>query len=270
MSLRLPIPRSALALALAPGFALGLATAGCGGPPKQAKSADDEVSTKTEEGTTSDMPAPGTSDDSTAKHAGAGGSACTGFEMDLMAALNQSECEVQNIKPDEKGKDTKDTLSVTASADRARVAPGGHADILVTFANKSANPLTLDFTIDPTPRFDVETSSVKANKRIDPPAGDPPKPPAGAPAKEAVTPSTARITLTANGKATVHVGWDAVRTRWAPEKYKGTPLEMGYPRAPAGPLPKGKYSIRVDTPLTHVFEGVDKEVSGPHTVIEVE
>jgi hypothetical protein len=111
---------------------------------------------------------------------------------------------------------------------------------------------------------------VKTNKRIDPPPGDPPKPPAGAPAKEAATPSTARITLVANGKATVHVGWDATRTRWAPEKYRGTPLEMGYPRAPAGPLPKGKYSIRVVTPLTNVFEGVDKDVSGPHTVIEVE
>jgi hypothetical protein len=268
MSLR--ILSSTLSLALASALGLGFATAGCGGPPKQAKSADDEISTATDNsGPTSDMPAPGTADDSTAKTS-AGSKGCTGFEMDLMAALNQSACEVQNVKPDEKGKDTKDTLSVTATADSARVAPGGHADILVTFANKSTNPLTLDFTIDPTPRFDVETSSVKTNKRIDPPPSDPPKPPADAPAKESVTPSTARITLAANGKATVHVGWDAVRTRWAPEKYKGTPLEMGYPRAPAGPLPKGKYSIRVDTPLTNIFEGVDKEVSGPHTVIEVQ
>jgi hypothetical protein len=190
--------------------------------------------------------------------------------MDLMAALNLSACEVQNIKPDEKGKDTKDSLSVTAMADRARVAPGGHADILVTFANKGNSPLTLDFTIDPTPRFDVETVGAKSGKLVDPPAGDPPKPPEGAPAKEAAPVSTARITLTANGKATVHVPWDANRTRWAPEKYKGMPLEMGYPRAPAGPLPKGKYSIRVLTPLTHVFEGIDKEVSGPKTTIEVQ
>jgi hypothetical protein len=259
-------PLTILSLALV----LPLATAGCGGPVRQAHSADDEVSTKTEDSTSSDLPAPGTSDDSTAKHSDSGGNACTGFEMDLMAALNQSACEVQNIKPDEKGKDTKDSLSVTATADRARVAPGGHADILVTFANKGNSPLTLDFTIDPTPRFDVETVSAKSGKLVDPPAGDPPKPPGGAPAKEAAPVSTARITIATNGKATVHVGWDATRTRWAPEKYKGTPLEMGYPRAPAGPLPKGKYSIRVLTPLTHVFEGIDKEVSGPKTTIQVE
>jgi hypothetical protein len=150
------------------------------------------------------------------------------------------------------------------------VAPGGHADILVTFANKGTDPLVLDFTIDPTPRFDVEVYTAKTNKRIDPPPGNPPKPPAGSPAKEPATVSTARITIAANGKATVHVPWDATRTRWAPEKYKGTPLEMGFPRAPAGPLPKGKYSVRVLTPLTDVFEGVSKEVSAPKTVIEVQ
>jgi hypothetical protein len=259
MSLRTPL--------VALSFALALATA-CGGK-KPAKSADDEVSTDTdkEAAPTTDMPAPGTADDKAAK---SGAKPCTGFEMDLNAELNRSACEVTNVKPNEKGKDTKGTLSVTASADSARVAPGGHVDILVTFANKSSDPLALDFTIDPTPRFDVETSNAKTNKRIDPPPGDPPKPPAGAPPKESATVSTARVTLAANGKATVHVGWDATRTRWAPEKYKGTPLEMGYPRAPAGPLPKGKYSLRVLTPLTNVFEGIDKEVSAPRTVIEVQ
>jgi hypothetical protein len=245
---------------------------GCGGGKKPAKSADDEVSTDTDKDNapTTDMPAPGSSDDSTASAAKHGANACTGFEMDLMSALNQSACEVPNAKPDQKSKDTKDSLAVTASADSARVAPGGHADILVTFANKGSSPLVLDFTIDPTPRFDVEVYNAKTNKRVDPPAGNPPKPPPNAPAKEAATASTARITLAANGKATVHVPWDATRMRWAPEKYKGTPLEMGYPRAAAGPLPKGKYSVRVLTPLTNVFEGIDKEVSGPKTVIEVQ
>lgn len=260
MSHRDPVVSLSFALALA------LAASGCAGK-KPAKSPDDEVSTNTESGPTTDMPAPGSSDDSASKH---GANPCTGSEMDLMAALNQSACEVANVKPDEKLKNTKDSLTVTATADHARVAPGGHADILVTFANKGSAPLVLDFIIDPTPRFEVEVYNAKTNKRIDPPPGDPPKPPAGAPAKEAATASTARITLAANGKATVHVGWDANRSRWAPEKFKGTPLEMGYPRAAAGPLPKGKYSVRVQTPLTNIFEGVDKEVSGPKTVIEVQ
>jgi hypothetical protein len=65
------------------------------------------------------------------------------------------------------------------------------------------------------------------------------------------------------------LGWDAVKTRWAPEKLKGTPPEKGYPRAPAGALPKGKYSLRVATPLTNVFEGVDHEVSHPRVDVVI-
>jgi hypothetical protein len=57
--------------------------------------------------------------------------------------------------------------------------------------------------------------------------------------------------------------------KWAPEKLKGTPPEKGYPRSPAGPLPKGKYSVRVVTPLANVFEGVDHEVSAPRVEVVV-
>ena len=60
-----------------------------------------------------------------------------------------------------------------------------------------------------------------------------------------------------------------MKTRWAPEKLKGTPPEMGYPRAPAGPLLKGKYNLRVVTPLTNVFEGIDHEVSQPRADVVV-
>jgi hypothetical protein len=78
------------------------------------------------------------------------------------------------------------------------------------------------------------------------------------------------VTLVANGKGWVRLGWDATRMRWAPEKLKGTPPEQGYPRVPAGPLPKGKYAIRVVTPLIGVFEGVDHELSAPRTSVDVQ
>jgi hypothetical protein len=61
-----------------------------------------------------------------------------------------------------------------------------------------------------------------------------------------------------------------VKMKWAPEKFKGTPPERGFPRAPAGPLAKGKYVVKVVTPLVGVAEGVDHEVSAPKVEIEVE
>jgi len=256
---------------------LGLAFAGavsllaCGGGKPPAKSADDEATTDTappaDTTPTAAGPVPGAADDTASK---AAANPCTGFEMDLMTALNLSACEVPDAKPDTKPKDMKGTLTVTAMAEAARVAPGGHLDILVTYANKSAAPIALDFTVDPTARFTVEAYGAKSNKRVDLPAGAQPKLPPGTPPREPGEAHVARITLAANGKATVHVPWDATRMRWAPEKLKGTPPEMGYPRAPNGPLPRGKYNLRVLTPLTNVFEGIDHEVSAPRTSIDVQ
>jgi hypothetical protein len=57
--------------------------------------------------------------------------------------------------------------------------------------------------------------------------------------------------------------------KWAPEKVRGTPPERGYPRTAAGPLPKGKYMVRVVTPLVNVMEGSEKEISAPKVPIEV-
>jgi hypothetical protein len=258
-------------LAVAPAMLL-LFAVGCG-PSKPAQSADDVPPPETTSTADADKaapstgPAPGAADDT---GGGKGGNSCSGFEMDLMAALNLSACEVENAKSDTKPKDVKDTLVVTASADSARVAPGGHADLVVTFKNKGAVPISLDFIVDPTPRFSVETYNAKTNKRVDMPPAPEPKLPAGVDPRVPGEAKTARITLAANGMGTVHIPWDAVKTRWAPEKLKGTPPEMGYPRAPNGSLPKGKYNLRVVTPLTNVFEGIDHEISAPRTTIEIQ
>jgi hypothetical protein len=245
---------------------VSLAALGCGGSKTPAKSAEDEAPPEATPDKTqvSSKPAPGASDDTTGK---GGANACSGFELDLMAALNQVACEVPDAKPDSKPNDMKDTLVVTAVADSARVSPGGRATILVTYANKKSVPLTLDFRIDPTARFSVEAYDLKTNKRADLPAAPQPKLPEG---REPAEAGIARVTIAANGKATAHVGWDAQKTRWAPEKLKGTPPEMGYPRVPAGPLSKGKYVLRVVTPLTNIFEGADNEISAPKANIEVQ
>ena len=209
-------------------------------------------------------PAPGSADDST----GPKKDECTVFdEPNLEGVLLKSACEAPS--PTGQPPDTSKTLVVKVTASPNIVAPGGHADLLVSYTNKSAAPLPLYFTIDPMPRFEIETYTAKGGNRVDKPKNTPPPLPAGVAPREPGEAKIARIVLTANGTARMPLGWDAVKMRWAPEKLKGTPPEKGYPRAPAGSLPKGTYSVKVVTPLTYVFEGIDHEVSAPRVDIVV-
>lgn len=246
-------------------------TAGCGGAkeatPVPEVPMGDNTTTPAGDGADGGLAA---ADDPSAPEAGPKASPCTGFEMDLGTALMASACEVDNPKADAKSLETKGKLDIKVAVSMGAVAPGGHVDLTVLLTNKSAQPLSLDFTLDPTPRFVVEAFDAAGKKRVDMPPGNPPALPKGMSAREATVHNTARITIVPNGTAKMLVGWDAVRTKWAPDKLKGTPPEMGYPRAPAGPLPKGKYTLRVVTPLIGVFEGLDKEVSAPKVEILVQ
>jgi hypothetical protein len=237
-----------------------LAAFGCGSAVKQAKGPGADPDIPAASG-----PAPGAADDSSGK---SGQNPCTGFELDLMDALNRSACEVPNVGHDVKAQDVKDKITVTALVPTATVAPGAHSDILVTITNKTAAPISLDFLVDPTARFSIETYNDKTKQRVDLPKGPAPKTPDG---MERVNgePKTARVTIAASGKATVKVPWDAAKLRWAPEKLKGSAPELGYPKVPAGPLPKGKYVLRIITPMINVFEGLDHEISAPKTDVEI-
>jgi hypothetical protein len=193
---------------------------------------------------------------------------CVGFEMDLGAALMQATCEVENPKPTDKNVDMKGKLEVTLVSSSPTVAPGGHADLVLTLSNKSSSPLPLLFTLDPTPRFPTETYDTK-KKRVDMPWGNPPALPKGVAPRVATSHETARITIVPNGTAKMTIPWDAVKTTWAPEKLKGSSPESGYPRKPNGSLGKGTYTVRVAMPLVLVFEGTEREVSAPKTTIAV-
>lgn len=245
---------------------LGTACAGlaaCGGGNKDSETAENA---KTEDtAAESSSATPEAADAAPAPEPDKKTLACSGMEIDLMAALSQSVCEVDNPKPDAKPRELKGVLETRVQAMPLTVASGGHVDVTVTFVNKGKDPLPLDFTVDPLPRFWVEVYDQKG-RRVDLPPGDPPARKSSAPA---ATPSTARALLVTTGTAKVTVGWDAKRMRWAPEKEKGTPPEQGYPKAPAGPLPKGKYTLRVVTPLVGVFEGSEREVSAPKFEITV-
>jgi hypothetical protein len=250
-------------------FALaGLQVTACGGPDKKPETAGNDTPSNPE------MPPKDSPDD------GEGGApestpqdkkdkVCQGLELDLASALGQAACEVQ-VDPNRKPVDMKGKLEVKVVPLMTTVPSGKRTDLVISFTNKLPSSIDLDFVVDPLPRFTVEAYDAKTNKRVDMPAGNPPPPPKNAKRPDPAKPSIARVTVVANGTAKIVIPWDAVKTKWAPEKYAGTPPEMGFPRVPAGGLPKGKYRLKVVTPLTNVFEGIDKEVSAPKVDIAVQ
>ncbi len=192
---------------------------------------------------------------------------CVGFDIaNLEDVLGKVSCEEPNVNPTTMpAADLKGKLAVTVAASPTTVPHGGKTDLVVTFSNKTKEPLTLHFRLDPVPRFEVEVYDTKKNKRADMPAGNPPPPPKGASAPPPSDPKAARLTIAGNGSARARISWEAVKTKWAPEKVRGTPPERGYPRSPAGPLPKGKYVVKVVTPLV----GVAEQLSAPSVDIEI-
>src|SRR5205823_934345 len=112
------------------------------------------------------------------------------------------------------------------------ITPGGRVDVTVTLRNKSNEPLTLWFSGDPTPRFEVEALDAKG-KRVDVPSGKQPAWPKGtAPPSRDVKGS--RYTLEKGGSARLKLLWDASKWKWAPERAK-TWEGRGFPREKSGP-----------------------------------
>jgi hypothetical protein len=186
--------------------------------------------------------------------------ACTGAELDELAAT-LAGCEVPMPKASELPTGMKAKLEIALETQKSSVAAGGHVDVTLTLKNKHGEPLSLFFTGDPSPRFELEALDTKG-RRVDRPAG---KPPARSDAKTRDA-KASRITLLPGGVARMRLGWDAVKTRWATSIPKGWEGH-GHPTAPAGPLPKGKYTLRAAIPLLGVFERGD--VEPPKLVVDV-
>lgn len=257
-------------------FVLLMITAACGGAKKDADNPSNDETASSDEGgappadttasndstSSGGPPAPG---DDTAKKA----TPCGGFEIDdLASVLSQTDCEVANTNTNEQ-KDLKDILEIKVVPDSPRIAPGGSATITVTYKNKGTKELPLDFVVDPEPRFDFEVYTLKG-VRVDKPKGDePPLPPEvanAAPPDQKI----ARIKLAQQGTAKLVLKWNAVQYKWASkDRAKGALPGHGYPKDPAGPLKKGTYILRVITPLTGVFEGIDHEVSQPRVQVTI-
>lgn len=177
---------------------------------------------------------------------------CAGDDFEaLEKALDQ--CDTKMPRTTDVPTNMRDKLELRVTTATPSIAGGGRVDLIMTLKNKSSEPLPLYFTGDPRPVFDVEAVDLKG-RRVDLPAGKPPKTPA-VPTHDV---KASRITLAPGGTARVKITWDAVKTRWAPEKVKSWE-GRGYPRAPNGPLAPGKYTLRIVVPLIGVFEKGDVE-----------
>jgi hypothetical protein len=171
-------------------------------------------------------------------------SACSALDFENLAETFGA-CEVPMPRASEVVA-LKDKLDVKLTPSTPTATPGGRLEIQIAIRNKTNEPVPLYFSGDPTPRFDVETVDSKG-RRADLPAGKWPGYPKGYKA-ETHEAKVNRITLDKNGTAKIKVAWDAVKTKWAPDRAKGWE-GRGYPRVPSGPLASGKYSVRVFLPL---------------------
>jgi len=255
-------------------LALVLLLAACGGAKKDAAEPSNADEATSSEGGAPDMPAVGDSTPASGTPAPGDDAAkkstpCGGFDIaDLASVLSQAACEVANPNPNEQ-KDLKDVLEIKVVPDSPRIAPGSTATVTVTFKNKGKGDLPLNFVVDPEPHFDFEVYTLKGN-RVDAPRGNAPPLPAEVANAQAPEPKIARVTLAQQGTARLTLKWDAVKYKWASkDRAKGALPGRGYPKEKAGPIPKGTYILRVVTPLTNVFEGVDHDMSQPRVQITV-
>ena len=253
-----------------------LLAAACGGAKKDADSPENTEESASSESAEAASSAPGpAADEAPAGKAVAGddgpkkSTPCGGFDLpDLASVLAQSECEVAGATPGA-AQDVKDTLEIKVVPDSPSIAPGATATITVTFKNKGKKDLALDFVVDPEPHFAFELYTLKG-ARVDRPSGSEPSLPPEVTSAPQPEPKIARIKLAQQGTARLTLKWSAVKYKWASkERAKGAVPGRGYPKDPAGPLPKGKYVLRVVTPLTGVFEGVDHEISQPRIPITI-
>lgn len=173
-----------------------------------------------------------------------GASPCSASELDNLEETLKA-CETSMPKASEVTS-IRDKLEVKITTSSASTTPGGRIEVQITLRNKTNDPLALYFTGDPTPRFDIEAVDAKGRRADLPPTKFPGYPKGMKP--EAREAKAAKVTLSKLGAARLKLTWDAVKTKWAPERAKVWE-GRGPPRVTAGPLPPGKYTLRVVLPL---------------------
>jgi hypothetical protein len=195
---------------------------------------------------------------------------CSGFAFpDLLSVISQTSCEAPDTKAMQEMQDTKDVLGIKVEVDSPFVAPGSNLTVKVTYTNKGKKDLPLYWVVDPEPRFELQAYTLKG-ARADNPPGSPPSLPSEVNNAPPPDQKVSKVTLVPNGTATLTLKWEAVKYKWASkERAKGAVPGRGYPREAAGPMKKGKYVLRIVTPMTGVLDGVDHEVTQPRVQVTV-
>jgi hypothetical protein len=228
-----------------------LAMGACGSPQQHVDEADPSHPVAAASGSASGADGSGGSDKSAQVD-----KVCVGSDLNLDEALSKPACI--SAAPLETNANTfGSALEATLLAQPTSVDPGGHVELTLVLRNKGKTDLPLKFKVDPFARFLVEVYD-SSHRRADAPTGDHPPPPKDYAPPPEPDAKLATVVLKPNGTARVSVPWDAVKTVWAPEKLKkGTPAGGGFPRKPAGPLPKGVYTAKVIPPFNTVFDGFE-------------
>lgn len=173
-----------------------------------------------------------------------GSSTCSSADFENLEEVLR-QCEAAMPKSSELTA-LKDKIEARVTTSTPSTQPGGRVDVTLVLRNKSTDAVTIYFTGDPSPKFEVEASDARG-KRVDLPKEKWPGYPKGF-KPEARESKVYKITLDKAGTARLKLTWDAVKTKWAPEKAK-TWEGRGFPRTPAGALPGGKYQLRVNIPV---------------------
>lgn len=259
---------------LVPATAWLASVVACGGASHSAKAPENGDTSATTEATGDEKAAEDKKDTPSAppgdKESAAKPSPCAGAEItDLTSVLAQSACEAKGVDAKASPRNLSDSLEVKVALDVRKVAPGGKATVTVSYHNKGSKDLPLYFVVDPEPRFEFEVSRPKGG-RVDRPAGHEPALPVAVASAPPPDKLIALVTIAPQGTATASLPWEAVRHRWASkDAAKGAAPGHGYPQEAAGPLPPGKYVMRVVTPLIGVSEGIDHEISQPQLKFEI-
>ncbi len=171
---------------------------------------------------------------------------------DVLDWITNEKCRVPNndIEP---RSGLREKLEWKLVASTPQITAGGRVDLSLALKNRSSEMVPLYFLVDG-PVFVVQAFDAKG-KRVDLPAGKP-KAPQGVIVEEG-PPKVARLNVTAGATLKARLVWDAVKTRWAPDKIEGSFVTQAtFPRAPAGNLALGMYSIRVVPQMSAVAEDV--------------
>lgn len=165
---------------------------------------------------------------------------CSGTRVELGAALSRRECERCKVRePRFFAPLVAPELVVTPP----RADAGGEVAVRAVLRNRTGEPLELPFVWHAGPMFVVSAKDAAGQ-----PAGEPKGPPPPSPGGfRPGPPYLVCITLAPGGVAYVERKWQAVQRRWVTTE---PPLPGGPPPSePAGPLPPGRYRLRLQTML---------------------